>query len=367
MSSQVYLLDGTMRQALPRDPLTGHREELWRVDLLNNQDVAVSQLIGVTGGIYDFDISAVITGSGNLVYQGPPIDWNQHRIQPWYRAEAGGQVMEWPLGVFLVATPSTQYQDGGEEYQLVLYDKALLLDQTHLGSTFVAEIGQNIIGLVRNLLAGAGQTRTAIVDSGQTVATPTAYDTQNSVLTIINELLKSANYTPLRVDGDGVFRTQPHLPESERGMSWAFKDDSKGIYLPEFTHDFDTFNIPNRVRLTGRSSGPWAAPTATATDTGNGPFSYATRGNRWVDYSESATDADSLDTLQALAKRKLVELQDVGSEYTIEHLPIPLEVGSIVSFERSLRNVNVRATVQKISYSMDAGSLCTTTLREYAA
>ena len=364
MPAHIYAFDGIGRRTRPADPLSGHREESWRVNLLNNEDVLLTELLGVVGGEFSFNVNAAIRGAGSIEYSGSPIDWNQHRLQPIYRAQAGDLVEEWPLGVFLVSTPSSQYSDGARTVSLEMYDKTKILEDDLIPASYRVAKGTNIITAVRAVLSLAGQTRTAFEETTLTVNTSMVWPAGTSRLRIINDLLESANYFSIWVDGDGVFRTSPYLSPGDRGMAWEFVDDEKSIYSPEFTHDFDTFDVPNKVIVTGQSDGDNAAPVAVAEDNSSGPFSIPTRG-RVISRYEEGQEAANQATLEAIAKRLLQTGQQVGSTYAIKHAPIPIELNSVVSFRRGAESINVATTLETISYSMDTGALCSTTLREF--
>jgi len=153
MPAQIYAIDDAGYWLPPSESLVGHRSEIWRLDLLNQQDVVVTTLLGVSGGEFTFNVNATIRGGGSIDYQGEPLDWNKFRVQPWYRAETrGAEPVEWPLGVFLVATPSTEYSDTGRSVTLELYDKMQILDDDKLAKSFQVAKGANIIDAVRSVL-----------------------------------------------------------------------------------------------------------------------------------------------------------------------------------------------------------------------
>jgi len=364
MPAQIYLLDTGSRRTRRADPLSGHREESWRVNLLSNDDVLLTELIGVTGGDFNFNANATIRGSGSINYTGEPIDWNQHRIQPVYRAQAGDLVEEWPLGVFIVSTPSTQFSDGGREVSLEMYDKTKILEDDLIPASYRVAKGTNIITAVRTVLALAGQKRTAFEETSLTVRTAMVWPPGTSRLRIINDLLDSANYFAIWVDGDGVFRTSPYEAPEDRGESWAFVDDEKSIYSPDFTHDFDAFDVPNRVIVTGQSDGDTEAPVAMVEDNSKGPFSIPTRG-RVISRFEEGQEAVNEATLLAIAKRILSDGKQVGSTFQIKHAPIPIDLNAVVAFRRDQESIDVTTTLEQVSYSMDTGTLCSTTLREF--
>lgn len=365
MTARIYALDQDGRWTREHNPLTGSRSEIWRVDLLNLQDIAVGELDGVTDGQFTLNVNATIRGGGSVEYTGAPVDWNKYRIQPWYRTEAGDLFEEWPIGVFLVATPVTAYSDAGQAVTLELYDKTEILNSDLIPASYQVPAGTNIIEAVRAVLAAAGQTRTAMEETDQTLATSMVWPPGTSRLRIINDLLDSANYFSIWVDGDGVYRANAYQDPRSRGVAWTFEDNDESIYSPEFSHDFDTFAVPNRVVVTGQSDGDSAAPVAVASDTGNGRFSYKTRGNRWITRYEEGQEATDQATLNSIAARLLSEGQQVGSTYQIEHAPIPLDLNAAVNFRRNAKSIDVTATVQTISYSMATGALCSTTLREF--
>lgn len=364
MSGQIFTIDPSGRWVVPRDLYSSHRSESWRIALLNNADAPLSTLDGAKDGNFTLDMDAVIRASGSLDYSGPDLDWNLFRIQPWYRMEVAGQVEEWPIGVFLVADPNEAHSDAGVRTSLELYDKSMILSQDAVIETYSVPAGTNVIAAVRAVLAAAGQTRTALEESTKVLAQGMAFPVGTSRLEIINQLLESINYLPIHADGEGVFRAEPHREEKDLARDYGFVDDSTSIYSPDFSRKHDSFEAPNRFVCIGQSSGDWPAPVGIAEDTSGGPLSYQGRGNRWVTKSEESVDADSLDTITALAKRKLAEAQRSGSTLEIEHAPIPLEVGSAVGFKRDARGIDVSCMVKTITYSMGTGALCSTTLRE---
>lgn len=367
MTTQIFMVDEVGRWVKPPDPVTSHRDESWRIDLLNNSDTNLGTLDGVIGGDFTLNVNATIRGGGSLTYTGDPVDWNQRRVQPWYRAEAGGQVITWPLGVFIVATPGQEHDDPGVTQSLALYDKTLILDQDKISTTFQAPAGANVVQLVRSVLLAANQTRSAIVDSTAKLANPMVWEAGvTSRLRIINDLLESINYFSLSVDGYGVFRAGPYQAAADRGITYQFIDDETSIYSPKFTYTHDTFEVPNRVVCVGQSDGETPALVGVAEDNGTGPFSSVTRG-RVITRTEEGVDATDQATLNALADRYLREGQMVGSSFQISHAPIELWFNDVVLFKRSARDIEALCVVQSLSFSMDTGALCSTSLREVAS
>lgn len=367
MSNQIFLIDDARQWTQDGDPLTGHRSESWRVELLNLSDTSLGNLDGVAGGDLTFNVYATIRGGGSLDYKGEPIDWLAHRVQPWYRAEFMGQMIEWPLGVFIPAAPATGYGAAGGTQGIELYDKTLILDQDKVEATYSVAAGAVVTAAVRDLLESIGETRLAVTDSPEKLTTAMIFEAGTSKLRIINDLLDAINYFSIWVDGTGTFRVEPYRKPADRPVRFGFVDDATSIYSPDFVHDFDTFEVPNRVVLIGQSDGEELAPTAVAENRNPGDlFSYPSRG-RWITRVEEGVEATSQAVLDALAARYLADGRSVGSTFDFKHAPIPLDFNDAVGFRRDAEGIDVLGVVESISYSFATGALCSTKIREVQA
>lgn len=362
--SKVFVIDGAQQWRPVIDPLTTHRQESWHLDLLNLKDTSLGVLDGVTEGSFTFNSNATIRGGGSINYAGPAVDWLRHRIQPWYSLTAGGQSMEWPIGIFIPASPSTQYGIAGRAGSIELYDKTHILDQDRVEKTFVASAGTTATTLVRSIITGAGEKKIALTDSTATLRKAIAWEAGTSKLQIVNDLLDSINYFSIWCDGYGAFRADPYDSPASRMNQFGFVDDSKGIYLPDFTHTADAFDVPNKVLCIAQGDGDSPALTAVATNTDpNNPYSQPYRG-RWIVRVEESVEASNQTILNGIANRFLSEGQQVGSTYQIKHAPIDLRPNDAVGFRRDSEDIDIKATVESIEYSMEPGSLCSTTIRE---
>lgn len=367
MNNQIFLVDEAGRWIPEANPLTTNRVESWRVELLTLADSSLGLLDGVSGGSFTFNSNAVIRGGGSLEYQGEPIDWLKHRVQPWYKIEAAGKVVEWPVGVFIPATPGTSYGDGATSISIALYDKLHIPDEDKLEYTYSAPKGSNVTDRVRSLLLGIGETKMAITDSEATLSSGMVWDVGTSKLRIINDLLGAINYFSLWVDGYGMFRADPYTRPQDRPITFGFVDDEHGIYSPDFVHEQDLFNIPNKVICIGQSDGNVPAKIGTATNEDpTSPYSFQSRG-RWITRTEEGVEATSQGVLDALARRYLAEGRLAGSTFDLEHAPIQIDLNDAVGFRRDIESIDVRGTVETITYSMEVGALCQTKIREVQA
>jgi len=351
-----------------RDLIADHREEEWRISLLDRQDREVRTLDNVRGGTFEASIFNTIRTGGSLDYTGEPLDWNAYRVQPWYilRDPLTQEITsQWPIGVFIASTPRTAYDDGSQAVTVDLYDKLLLLDQDKVEQTYSVEAGTNPIEAVAALVASVGETRVLADDFEETLPADKVWPVGTSKLRIANDLLKAANFFSLWVDGFGVFRLHKYRAADARETVWEFLDDEAGIYSPKFTHEEDGFNVPNKVIVIGIGDAETEAPSAYAlNEDPDSPWSYQGRNERWIAYTEEGVEATSTAVLAEIAQRRLLELSQTGSTFSVSHAPIPLALNDIVRFRHRPSGTDARAVVQSVSLSMDVGALSTIRLRE---
>lgn len=365
MSNHLMLIPGGA-WSLPRPLLTSDRLESWSYRLLTSRDVTIGPLDGVEGCDLTFNVNSTIRGGGSLTYSGPPVDWMKHRIQVFYRCAAQGQEAEWPLGVFIPSAPETAYADLVEPVELELYDKLYLLDMNKNRNSYSVPAGAIVTDRIRGILSGAGYAN-AVTDSTETLKSALAWPAGTSYLRIVNDLLAAINYFSVYADGNGIFRCEPYVRPQDRTPSFAFRDDSQGIYSPQFSRLHDTFSVPNRFLAIGTVEGEALPPVAYATDDDPAsPYSYESRNIRITEVEENV-DATSPAVLQAYVDRRLSELQRSTRTLSISHLPIPVQLNDVVTFTRDRHGISVTAVVQTLEMDSATGSLVRATLREVEA
>lgn len=349
------------------DPTTGHRSEeyVWR--LLDRSGGIIGTLDGVTDGKVEHSIFTTIKGGGSLTFAGDtPPEWDRVQVQPWYRAESTtGQVIEWPLGVFLASSPAADHGDAGITYSVDLYDRLLIPHEDRFGHSYSLPAGTSIVGAIREILDGLGwNPRHVIEDSDSATANPRVWDADATKLRIINDLLESINYGSLYCDGYGIYRAEHYTPPQSRPTMFAFIDSENGIYSPDFTYEHDTFGVPNRVivQTNGTDEEPGMIATAENIDPAS-PFSHPAR-DRWVTDEPEEVEAVDLETLQSIADRRLSEKSQVVTSIEVSHYPLDFDLNGAVTFRRDAQGVNVLAVVQKWSLDTTPGALQKSTIRE---
>ncbi|NUP03544.1 MAG: hypothetical protein HOW59_37040 [Nonomuraea sp.] len=358
MSSPLWVATDPNRTLVSSvDPLVVSRAESWRWDILTIDDAPTATLDGVSGASLNFTAGAAMRGGGSLSWAPMPgqarPDWPRIRLQPWYRLDTLVGSMEWPLGVFLPVTPTEKWTDEGVQIDVDLYDKTLVLDQDHTTQTTGVQKGSNVTDAVRSIITAAGEDKLAIIDSAETLATAIVWEPDTSRLTIVNDLLKAINYTPLWCDGYGTFRAEPAVPAAQRGVRRFFKGDGTGdgLYAPDFSQTRDLFEVPNVLKLVAKADS--SAPARTSVVSNDDPASPTSTVNlgRVISRQETDVDATSQAVLDEKAAARLRELSRVSAELDVECAlgPIPLDVRDVVAFTSPGAGIDVLAEVQKIS------------------
>src|SRR6478736_6357559 len=292
-----------LRLAAP-DTLAGHRFEASRVDLLTRTDGVVGPLPGVQSCSVVIDGDSLISGSGQMALrdEGQDIAWASARVQPWINVNG----KEWPLGVFLLSAPVTEYDDTGRGWNVTLDDKVTILDTDKIPQSYSVPAGSNIVEAVVVVINGAGEMNTQITPSDGVVSEPgLTWPAGTTRLTIVNDLLKALNYQPVRADAWGALYAGPDTDPATRPVVREFVEGKTAIHEATFTVERDLATVPNRVICLWQASSETEVQKAIAEDHDpNSPTSYENRG-RWVTQTHDNEEADSQATLDAIALKYL--------------------------------------------------------------
>lgn len=357
------------------------REIRFRFDLLDNQERLIGELNGVDpGGSLEWTAGTAIKGSGSILVQDLPeheFDWLDIRIKPYILVtDDAGEMSEDPLGVFIPTVPTAHWTDEQRSWDVQLQDKLVILDQDTIitpdgePQTYQLDAGANVITAVKAIIVDAGETAVAIEDDPDaTLETGQAFEVGTTRLKIINELLETANYFSLSVDGNGQYRTRPYKRPAERTPVYSaetpFADAAHSLMTPDFSVTSDIFGVPNRYwalqQSTGESEGNLAVATNEDPDS---PFSFPSRG-RWITEGEKGVEATDQAALQSYAERKLDELTSVTTTVDLAHLYLPrINIENVVLMRAG--EVDTLTVVTQTSVPLDSESVCTTGLRKVA-
>ena len=376
MSASLWPVTESRSHALTVPGLSSHRDEAWVWRLLDLDDNETGILgddgdFGVTEGSLEMNVYADTRHSGSMTWVGPAHEqpnWLRSRIQPVYTATLlDGSTVEWPMGVYLPATPAVTVKDGVATAQVDLYDKTLVLRQDRLAEDFAYEAGTNPIAAVWDQVIGATGTDPsnvpAIEETSETLRTALFWEAGTSRLRIVNDLLDAAGYFGVWVDGEGRFRSAPYRAPRSRPVVWEFAPGEWSIHKDGVTRTADSFNVPNRVIAVATGTGDEEALVAEAVNIDPAdPYSYQSRG-RWVTSEPLQVDATSLSVLQGHAERSLAAARQLSTTLDVDHALVPLSGNDRVRFTDPAWGT-VDAVVRSWRFDCAPGSLVRSTLLE---
>lgn len=351
------------RTFTPEEIITGNRNTKYYLDILDANDAPLIRLDGVTDGRLDWVANAVIKGGGELTVRdvNQTINWLTVRLRPVMVVEG---LPEQPLGVFLVSEAPESWENG-RSWAVKLLDKTTILDQDVVTATYGVAAGTVVTTAITTVITGAGITNYKVAASAATLSGALTWPAGTSKLRIINDLLAVINYFSLYSNFEGQLVAEPYTLPANRPIVYEFVDGANAIYEPNFTRDYDIWKIPNRVVVTGQGDGTTAALTSSLDNIDpNSPYSIANRG-RVVGYTEEGVEAADQATLDAYARRRLVELTTPTAGVEIRHAPVPgLTVNQTVRFRRLPADIDARHTVSKTEITLKGDALAVSTLRE---
>lgn len=310
-----------------------------------------------TGGT----MRVVLTGST------AEIDWLRVRVRVLYVDDGAPNT----VGTFIPAVPTgPRLGAAGGEMEVQLYDKLLILDDDRLPTTFSLAAGEVVTDVVRALVEDTGEALINIAASAETTSTTSVWDAGTSRLQIINDLLRSIGYFPLRTSREGIFTATPNTPYEQRPLSpWELVDSRyTGIYMDGYRDTQDLFSIPNRWVGVARTDGDVPPLTSEAVNLDPASrFSYPSRG-RWITRVSTDVEASSQAALDAIVQRNLTDATSATRIFEVQHAWTPLDLEDLVllqDFRDPRRPVDsiCRVTQQRHDLTVP-GALTTSTLRE---
>ena len=350
--------------------LLTHRQEKFRVQVLDLKDRPIGELGEVEGGKIEYSIDDDVKSGGSIDVVVPDpsaVDWLKVRLKVYYSLWTPQLelIKEWPMGVFIPSAPVGSYTDTEESRTLEIYDKLLILQDDKLLKTYTVKKGANPITAVSSLITGTGETNLSVTKTTDTLDADMVWEAGDSKLQVINELLDAANYWPIWCNPNGQFQVKPHTTPAQRSVKHEFTEGPLSIYRPDFQVDNDYHSVPNKYVLISRSEGTTKSRTSTATNTSaTSKFSYANRG-RWIVQVDKDVEATTQAKLDKLAKRRLEEATQAAQKISIDHAWLPLELNDIVRFTNAkARLYGTYCSVKSMSVSMAAGGLVKTVLQE---
>lgn len=239
------------------------------------------------------------------------INYLTDRIQPHMEIQMpDGNWISFPLGIFLLSTPTKRDEVNGVYREIEAYDGLTILNDDKFTSRYYIPAGKKYTDAVIEILISAGISKFNITDSSKTLATPIEFAIGTSKLEAINSLLEAINYTQIWVDSRGYFTASPYVAPSDRAIDYEYLDDDVSVIYNGIEEELDYFGVPNVWVVT--QSNPEKEPLVSVkvNDNPDSPTSTVNVGRNIVDFREVDDIADQA-TLDAYTERIAFEASQV--------------------------------------------------------
>jgi Concanavalin A-like lectin/glucanases superfamily len=231
------------------------------------------------------------------------------------------QWIEFPLGIFLLSSPTRKDENNSVYREVEAYDGLLILRDDKFDTRYTIQAGTNYRQAVIDILASAGINKHNIEQTDKVLPVDMEFEPGTEKLEAINTLLQAINYTPIHVDVYGYFTSMTYRSPSIRAAEYTYKDDELSIIFPGMEEELDLFNVPNKWVVVCSNAEQSLMSTYTNSNP-NSPTSTVNRGRTIVDYRE-VTDIAGQQSLDAYVQRIAFEASQVYGKITFETAIMP--------------------------------------------
>ena len=345
----------------------------------------------IVGGSVNYDYLANIkrTGQLNLLDVTDPalFDFVNDRIRPYMGVKMpDASWLDFPLGVFLLSTPTRHYDAGLVTRTCDIYDQTqVLIDSVptniSLYGGYYLAAGTLYTDAISDLLVGAGIANASVTPSDLALPTDRIWKKPNpkitsklinndtvwqqgaSVAQIIQDLLTAINYGSVWFDSYGAAQCNPYISPDQDNIDHIYATDSNSIIAPMVEQTLDWFSIPNVIVLAVSQPDRPILVSKFVNSDPNSPVSTVRRGRRVVKFDNSMDVATQAE-LDALAHQAAVSAANVYETLSYSTMPMPNhgERDGILFTHNGL-GVSARYTEHKWGLTLSAGSMMTHEMR----
>lgn len=271
-----------------------------------------------------------------------------------------GVTYRFPLGTYLVQTPSSKFNGKIRDVTVDAYTPLLELKESPPPIGYSLFKGANIIETAQLLCSEYARAPVSKTECETTLQTDFVANTDDTWLTFISDLIANAKYR-LDLDEMGRIMFAPRQDTASLQPVWTYDDDNSSILYPEATLDHDMYQIPNVVEVI-YSTGVDSYSARVVNDDPNSPISTINRGREIIHRVTDPEIAGNPTEYQVneYANQLLRDLSTL--EYTISytHGYCPVRVGDCVRFNYTRAGMNnIKARV--ISQTIDCKPGCKVT------
>ena len=237
---------------------------------------------------------------------------------------------KYPLGTFLVQTPSFSYDGKVRNVSMDAYTPLLELKENMPPLGYSILKGENIMDYAYRLIREHVRAPVVKAVCAEELFNDFVASTDDTWLTFTTDLIANAKYT-FDLDEMGRILFAPKQDTASLQPIWTYDDSNSSILYPDLSLDHDLYGVPNVVEVIYSNGGDYYY-SKVVNDDPNSPISTVNRGREIV---HRVTDPDVIgdptrNQIQEYAEQLLRDLSSL--EYTIKysHGYCPVRVGDCV-------------------------------------
>lgn len=278
-------------------------------------------------------------------------------IRAYLVAIQNGVTYRYPLGTFLVQTPSWSFDGKTKNISVDAYTPLIELKESlpPIGYSLFKE--DNIMSAAYRLCREHTRSPVTKPSCDITLHDDFVANTNDTWLTFLSDLIANAKYL-FDLDELGRIVFLPRQDTASLQPVWTYNDDNSSILYPDISMDQDLYGIPNVVEVI-YSNGNSCYYAKAINDNPNSPISTVSRGREIVyrvtdpKLNGSPTEVQT----KEYAEQLLRELSTLECTVTYSHGYCPVRVNDCVRLNYSRAGLSgVKAKV--IKQSIECGTSC---------
>lgn len=271
-----------------------------------------------------------------------------------------GNTEKYPLGTYLVQTPSDKFD--GKKHELSLDGYTPLIELKEKGPVLGYSLlsGENTMDVGYRLTRENVRAPVTSVKCDHTLYNDFISDVNDTWITFLADLISNAKYS-YDLDEIGRILFAPKQDVASLSPVWTYNDDNSSILYPELTVERDFYNLPNVVEVYySNNSGFFYSKVVN--DDPNSPISTVSRGREIVyrDTDPNLVGAARQEQVDEYAEQLLRSLSSLEYRITYSHGYCPVRTKDCVRLNYSRAGLtDVKAKV--INQSIKCTTGCTVT------
>ena len=267
---------------------------------------------------------------------------------------------KYPLGTFLVQTPSYKFDGKVQTASLDAYTPLLELKESPPPLGYSLLEGDNIMERAYTIIRDKARAPVIRCIKDDTLNSDFVANVNDTWITFLSDLIANAKCS-FGLDEMGRILFNPIQDTASLQPVWTFDDSNSSILYPEVDISHDLYGIPNVVEVV-YSSGNTCFSSRAVNDDKNSPTSTVNRGREIVhrESNPSFPGEPTQEYLDDYAKQVLKEKSTLEFTISYTHGYCPVRLGDCVRLNYKKAGLNgVKAKV--ISQSIDCVSGCPVT------